>query len=359
MVANLHPAALQSPSLIERDIRRIDATAIDMITSYLARFRFRFWWPNLNDDADSLYNTAHRAVAITTFKQCLISGAYSFKSPNPADATNNLLLTQIFDHFVWYYQKGIYDDEQKKPGARGANLEMINVYDRRIRLAAKRAEFLQNEGFPQRVINLVKEPFANSDDEFDDDTGKYKVKQKIGRAENVTRFLRLVDEHRIEDLAQLGRKKAAKEERERVVPNEPIQSELLNLPREVPPDWFDLTYFNAKMGAKAWNRHANKCPALPINWQGIQDGVLGSETSWKGMSDRTWMNVHGNNIRAQYRFPSKAEMDNRETTDASISRKEFVFGLDELDRASKGKRRAEDVESDDDTGNIPQDNGDD
>ncbi|KAK7434247.1 hypothetical protein VKT23_020297 [Stygiomarasmius scandens] len=324
MVANLHPAALQSPSLIERDIRRIDATAIDMITSYLARFRFRFWRPNLNDDADSLYNTAHRAVAITTFKQCLISGAYSFKSPNPADATNNLLLTQIFDHFVWYYQKGIYDDEQKKPGARGANLEMINVYDQRIQLAAKRAEFLQNEGFPQRVINLVKEPFANSDDEFDDDTGK---------------FLRLVDERRIEDLAQLGRKKAAKEERERVVPNEPIQSELLNLPREVPPDWFDLTYFNAKMGAKARNRHANKCPALPINWQDIQDGVSGSETSWKGMSDRTWMNVHGNNIRAH--------------------RKEFVFGLDELDRASKGKRRAEDVESDDDTGNIPQDNGDD
>ncbi|KAK7460816.1 hypothetical protein VKT23_008745 [Stygiomarasmius scandens] len=200
---------------------------------------------------------------------------------------------------------------------------MINVYDQRIRLAAKQAEFLQNEGFPQRVINLVKEPFANSDDEFDDDTGKYKVKQKIGRAENVTRFL----------------KKAAKEEREHVVPNEPIQSELLNLPHEVPPDWFDLTYFNAKMGAKARNRHANKCPALPINWQDIQDGVSGSETSWKGMSDRTWMNVHGNNIQAH--------------------QKEFVFGLDELDRASKGKRRAEDVESDDDTGNIPQDNGDD
>ena len=60
------------------------------------------WCPNLEEDAASLYNAAHRITALTTFTELATSPAYSYLKVDPEMAQDMALLIPAYNHFVHY-----------------------------------------------------------------------------------------------------------------------------------------------------------------------------------------------------------------------------------------------------------------
>ncbi|KZV77961.1 hypothetical protein EXIGLDRAFT_784501, partial [Exidia glandulosa HHB12029] len=63
-------------STTAKQAARVSDAALKYILASLARFGLKAWRPNFNEDAYSLYNSAHRFIAIDTFRQAVVSNAY-------------------------------------------------------------------------------------------------------------------------------------------------------------------------------------------------------------------------------------------------------------------------------------------
>ena len=116
--------------------RLVEEHMLDYVQACLAKFGLPFWCPDIRQSAYSLYNAAHRIVALDTFRQALISHTYIHLSPNLAYATNTPILIRLFDHFTFHYMKLRYQKEGRHPGTVARSLQNNPQYVARIRVCS-------------------------------------------------------------------------------------------------------------------------------------------------------------------------------------------------------------------------------
>jgi hypothetical protein len=122
----------QGTSLIAANIVRVEPHGLEVILAMLARFGLREWYPDvLGHTPDSLYNSAHRSIAIQTFKQCLVNFSYLFLAPNTAYAQDHAFLEKLYNHFVFVYMADLVRKEAKVPGSVEVLHDKNSVYNRR------------------------------------------------------------------------------------------------------------------------------------------------------------------------------------------------------------------------------------
>ena len=108
-------------------IEYLEDDLLDYMQTYCARYGLRMWAPDLTESAYSIYNSACRLIAISTFKHALALDSYSFTGIDCTVAANTELLIRIYDHFIHYKQLRLRRQESRSPGRllRAANLNTI------------------------------------------------------------------------------------------------------------------------------------------------------------------------------------------------------------------------------------------
>lgn len=119
-------------SFITKDIARLEEHDLQTILAALTRFSLQAWCPDLlGGTPESLYNTAHRHIALKTFKECLANFAYSFLAPNGKYATKQKFLEALYNNYVHWYMWGLAKKEAKTPGSVQASHDVNAIYGRR------------------------------------------------------------------------------------------------------------------------------------------------------------------------------------------------------------------------------------
>ncbi|KAF8893186.1 hypothetical protein CPB84DRAFT_1848664 [Gymnopilus junonius] len=277
-------STVQGP--IANQARLVEEHILTYIQACLSRFGLDHWCPDLRQSAYTLYNSACRIIALDTFKQALISHAYMHLSPNTRYATDMTLLIRLYDHFVFHYMLHHYQKEGRKPGSVVQDLQAMPHYRRRIRLAAARLKFLEENNYPQRYRDLI-EVKATSDDEYD-------------HSQKAEKFFRILDRKREESARQS--KSRSWKERVRVVPTNQEDSKFHVLPEKMPIDYFDPSYFN-QLQPRMRNRIAvEKVSLLPDVSQSL---------TWNAderMTDKMFTRNFGGPVFEQYQMVSEADM---------------------------------------------------
>jgi hypothetical protein len=89
------------------------------------------WGPDLRETAYSLYNSACRIIALDTFKQALVSHAYTSTQPNLKYVKDMALLIKIYDHIVHQYFYSCWHLDIQHPGSVAAEDETNPAYKAR------------------------------------------------------------------------------------------------------------------------------------------------------------------------------------------------------------------------------------
>ncbi|KIY61699.1 hypothetical protein CYLTODRAFT_405355 [Cylindrobasidium torrendii FP15055 ss-10] len=160
------------------------------------------WHPDFQNTADSAYNLLHEVIATKTFLLLLKARQYRSLKVDASFAGDAILLRRIYRHFVFHYLLKRSKLEAAKPGSVRRGNEASKAYKRRSALAVARAEHAKKEGFPMRVIRLLEDPDAHSDDEQDPTGERYRINNKAYRSQLVTNFIRKLDSHRLEAKAR-------------------------------------------------------------------------------------------------------------------------------------------------------------
>ncbi|KAG6913874.1 hypothetical protein DXG01_003740 [Tephrocybe rancida] len=273
------------------------------------------------NDPDDLYNFLHEQCAYQTFRQIVAAYGYSFTGVNMSWVEDWAFCRKIFHSFCYSHMQKAAKIEAKSPGGLKKKNEAENVTSCCEVLADKRLDYLKAEGFPRWVIALAVETEAHSDDEFmdaDPDSGRpkpvYWRKIKEGQSVKTTALFRMVDERHVRQAA-CQRSGNLKLEREREEPLMPQQSIPTRMPKDVPIDWFDPTFFNNEL---TLHEHVDLTKggvvvALPFpqycdEWS--------SCNAWKKMDDHLFMERYGKDVLATYHIPTEEEVKHLEELEA-------------------------------------------
>jgi hypothetical protein len=93
-----------------------DEGLLGHMKSTMARFGLTRFCPDLRESPRSLYNKAHRIVAVESFKQGLIGCMYATFNANSHWASRTEDLVKIYDHHVHYFLRERYRLEKRKAG---------------------------------------------------------------------------------------------------------------------------------------------------------------------------------------------------------------------------------------------------
>jgi|SRR6266545_626187 len=110
-------APITSSARLATQVRRVKEHVLEYTQACLLKFGLTRWCPDLHQTPYFLFNSACQIIAIDTFKQALISHAYTFLAPNTTYAQDMLLLVKIYDHFVHFYQHSRYKRDAKVAGS--------------------------------------------------------------------------------------------------------------------------------------------------------------------------------------------------------------------------------------------------
>ncbi|KZV94513.1 hypothetical protein EXIGLDRAFT_767044 [Exidia glandulosa HHB12029] len=337
-VRRLREQAATSHSLITKNIARIEDHPLEMAFSACARYDLEEFNPDLFQTAYSIYNTAHRNIAVYTFKQALITQAYKFLGADKKYAYDTAALVDVFDNLVFKHVKGLADKDTRVPGSVVQGQTMDSVYKRRSETAEARAEWLIANGYPQRVADLMGEPACASDDEAAVIDGQtvYFVKTKPERSRRMTAFCRFIDKTRNKEAAL--RRRGTRNARVRILPEDqiaPEESTLRKLPEHVPLDWFDVNAFN-KMPASLRIEYKDSLIALPPD-----DYIVYTNPPhpWKFMTDDEFMRTYGNIIKSSYLLPTKEEEINMGAS-SDQARADFLAGFTAAEASGSGSSGA-------------------
>lgn len=130
-IAALRNNFLASNSTISRDLARLEDRHLQEIALHLSRFGLSSWCPNHAESPYSLYNQAHRTIAVDTFKYSATNCAYIALEPDLSFLDNTNLLYRIYDNCVHerhFKRRGM---ERNNPGSVAASIEATNMYKRR------------------------------------------------------------------------------------------------------------------------------------------------------------------------------------------------------------------------------------
>jgi hypothetical protein len=326
--ASVHVARaslVQAPSKHAKDAARVEEFMLEYLRSFCAKYGLDRWCPDLRDTPYSLYNSAHRLVALDTFRQFMTIHAYAFLGPNPQYLQDLPNLTRVYDHFVFHVQLKLFKKDQKNPGSvlsadakkslyeprsRASVIFLVYVSTNKvIQLSKARGKAATEIGLSRTIINAVKQPDATSDDEYDPGLNAYHIKSKNGRSSVWTQFVRRLDEHRTELRRLTTNRKTG--ERTRVVPEYQRTSPFTALPTDMPLDYFDPGFYNS-LPVKLRRRITGPRPRIALPPPTIH--IFDPHDPWRKMSYREHMDTYGNSILALYHVPGPDEDDGRDNS---------------------------------------------
>ncbi|EFP79891.1 uncharacterized protein PGTG_05116 [Puccinia graminis f. sp. tritici CRL 75-36-700-3] len=205
----------------------------------MARLGFRVWRPNLDEDSNSLYNSACRIAAVTTFQELAGAKAYAYLNINPEAVQNMAFLIQSYNHFVHFLMLEKFKKEQKEAGKLKKDVRHKNVQKNRERLAASRLEFAIINKLPERYQKILTPISAHSDDEAVEGKGFFKIKTLPYRSDNANRFFRQLDILMIKAAEQQPNIRR----RIRKLPKNPEMSTYTAAPTGLPIDFYDPKWY--------------------------------------------------------------------------------------------------------------------
>ncbi|THU83361.1 hypothetical protein K435DRAFT_822972 [Dendrothele bispora CBS 962.96] len=332
----------KSTSTHLRNISRVPETKLISILTAVHAFGLSEWWPDYTGNFNTRYNNAHRAVALSTFQDAANTHAYNHLTPIRSQVNNMDLLVRMYDHYVHHYLKNQALAELKFPGATMGKYKKTAMYKRRQRLQKAREDYLIEQGFPSRVVDLFHDVEAVSEDEFDEARQVYLIRSKPGRSTQVTEFAAEIDKRRLQNKSM---KRGARQPVPRIRPDQPIEPSVNALPgNDTPIDWYDPTWFNER-----------------DDWK-VFFGNSAEAERWKNMKTAAFMETDGNETFAKYQLPSTETLatlagnDGNDEVALTEEQKEQAKLLKQARTRrkgqvkDKGKRKAsEDVVSDDET----------
>jgi hypothetical protein len=111
-----HDYAAQG-NLLCKDVAQVEDMTLRIFFAMLDEYQFEKWCPDISESPSSLYNSAHRTLAIDSFQQaCMMGGYRSFGVI--ADYFNNMaLLSKIYDSYVFVTIKEKSRKEARDPGS--------------------------------------------------------------------------------------------------------------------------------------------------------------------------------------------------------------------------------------------------
>lgn len=239
--------------------------------TYCAKYGLYVWSPNLSESPYSIYNSACRLVALTTFRHALSMDAYAFTGVDTTAAADMEILIRIYDHFVHHLQPRLRSKESRNPGSVMRSARLNTIYRRRNSVGSHQVDnfsgcghlsfaiylltferspssclkFLRQNQYPRRYQMLVCDPKANSDDEVDLEDGQYVIKRRLERSVQAETFFRRLDHLRRSTILKEGGQ--WRERRRKIISNQP-PSVFPQLPKAMPIDYYSPEFFNDLSG---------------------------------------------------------------------------------------------------------------
>ncbi|KAL0579566.1 hypothetical protein V5O48_002446 [Marasmius crinis-equi] len=220
---------------------QVNEEFLDHARLALSKFGLMRWCVDLSNTPDSLFNEAAECVALSTFRQGILSGAFSHMSCPQNLVRQHQLHVQLYHHVVFQHFKDEWSLAQKF-GAESLQMRNSNntIYQNRLRLSTQRYKFLKKSGYPARYLVLA-DPRATSDDEEIPGTRTFAIKKRPERSEAAEAWYRRLD---------TAMSKAANFSfggprlRKRIVPDDQGVSITQKYPTGMPLDYFDPTYWS-------------------------------------------------------------------------------------------------------------------
>ncbi|RXW12932.1 hypothetical protein EST38_g12922 [Candolleomyces aberdarensis] len=348
---------------------KVEEGIITYMKVCIAQFGLSLWCPDLRQTPYSLYNSACHIIAIDTFKQALISGAYDqVYSVDPAFVTNTALLIKLFDHFVFSFFLKHYRRDVKNPGLFAHTDRDSSMYKNCERLVKQRRLWLHQNGYPTRYMWLISTE-ATSEDERDPEgsteNGRdvYLIKKKFWRSDKMERFIRKMDNMRIRGSQLKYGKRSA--ERIRKVPANPGQQlacEFNCLPERLPIEAYNPEVYNDL--TPALRAH---CAAPQVVFpQNMDDLFTGNGDKTRNTEE---LNIlYGKEVMAPYHYINPRDLPDEDDLDSDDAfgddvdidlddntdidpnlmvqdEKDGDYGDDDVDRDSKRRKLADGIDS--------------
>jgi len=118
----------------------LEEDVLEYMQTYCAKYGLYVWSPNLSESPYSIYNSACRLVAITTFKHALGMDSYAFIGVDTTAATDMEVLIRIYDHFIHHLQPRLRGKEKRNPGSVRRSARLNTIYRRRNSVSYVRLE---------------------------------------------------------------------------------------------------------------------------------------------------------------------------------------------------------------------------
>ncbi|KAI7967764.1 hypothetical protein MJO29_001041 [Puccinia striiformis f. sp. tritici] len=201
------------------------------------------WCPNLDEDSASLYNSAHRISALTTFTELPSTTAYAYLGIDPTMAGDLTLLIPAYDHFVHYLQYENYRKELKEEGKVAKDAAHKRFSKNRERLRDKRLDYAIVNKFPKRYRAILEPISAHSDDEKEEGNRFFTIKTLMFRSKNANRFFRRLDAVMLKASEQNPSAQGSRR-RIRRLPRTPVMSTSLVAPKGLAIDYYGPKWYN-------------------------------------------------------------------------------------------------------------------
>lgn len=91
----------------------LEEDILDYMQTYCAEYGLYVWSLKLSESPYTIYNSACRLVAVTTFKHALSMDSYAFVEVDTTAATDIEVLIRIHDHFVHHLQPRMRGKENR------------------------------------------------------------------------------------------------------------------------------------------------------------------------------------------------------------------------------------------------------
>ncbi|KNZ59351.1 hypothetical protein VP01_1751g4 [Puccinia sorghi] len=214
----------------------IDETHIHYIHGYLAKLGIQCWGPNLEEGPESLFNSAMRIAALNTFRQMAIANGYDFMNFNRKYINDMARFIYTYNHYVHHVSSIKFVAETKQPGKYKETVDLKNASKNRTRLRDARYKFAVANDYPERYKKIIKDPAANSDDEWDPKKNCFSIRTLPYRSCSASFFFRQLDDVMKNVNAATGKTSRM---RVRRLPEKAILSRYSKAPKGLPLDFYN------------------------------------------------------------------------------------------------------------------------
>ncbi|KAI5827402.1 hypothetical protein K523DRAFT_364623 [Schizophyllum commune Tattone D] len=321
-LASLQPLKLAGGGIAQA-LWDVGEDCLVFIFQKIAATGLQKWSPDISQsDPESLYNQLHEQLALKTWRQvALTAGGYNHLQISLHYAKQDAFFIRVYRSFVFSYIQKKVDREARSPGSAALDIKMDNVYRRRQDLRRNRLTAIISHGI-QRASGFARNNEANpahSDDELDPAPPtngggpQYLIHEKVGRADKVTKFFRLLDVARREEILRKKGARGLRNERKRVDPpaGKAEPSQIPTLPMDVPIDWYKPDVWNSwslRERANFISAQPNNIPTVALPPANVCATFKSISDYAKACRDPRFMEKYGNEVLADYHIPTDEEI---------------------------------------------------